>query len=120
MNRYERYKKYWYPHITTMMKLYPDKLGNSKKSLEAKIAITKMLADTIQKQDGVEKIKAINSIYFEKKKTTDGVAMDLYVSKRTVETWVHDFTYGVAKELGYLENEDINNSNGSKCNDCIN
>ena len=84
-----------------MIRLYPDQLGNTKKGEEAREAITKVIADTVTEKDGTDQIRAINSIYFEDRKTPDGVASDLYVSKRTIEKWTHNFIYNVARELGY-------------------
>ena len=105
MKRYQKYNKYWYPHIITLLRMYPNKLDDSKKSIEAKQAITKVLLKTIQQNEGIDKVKAINELYFYDRLTTDGVARELYVSKRKVCTWVHDFVYDVADELGYLSNQ---------------
>lgn len=102
MKRYQKYSKYWYPHIVTMIRLYPNGLGDSQKAEEAKNAISNTISKTIRTNDGIQKMQAINSIYFTDAKTTSGVSSDLYVSKRTVEKWVHEFVYDVATELGYI------------------
>ena len=102
MKRYQKYSKYWYPHIVTLIRLYPNGLGDSEKGEEARKAITDVVSKTIRTDNGVQKMQAINSIYFNDSKTTSGVSSDLYVSKRTVEQWVHEFVYDVADELGYI------------------
>lgn len=103
MKRYQRYTKYWYPHITTMMRLYPDKLGDTTKGKEAEKAISEALVETLSQENGKEKVKAINSIYFDDRKTIGGVAYTQYVSRRTVEEWIHEFVYLVAKKLNYMK-----------------
>lgn len=102
MKRYQRYSKYWYPHLITLIRLYPDKLGDTPKGKEAEKAISEALVDTMMMDQGKERVKAINSIYFEDRKTAGGVAYDQYVSQRTVEGWIHDFVYMVAKNLNYI------------------
>lgn len=104
MKRYQKYSKYWYPHIVTLIRLYPSKLDDSEKSKEAKKAITKVLLKTIQEDEGIDKIKTISELYFYDRKTAEGVAQELYVSKRKVGSWVHDFVFDVANELGYTDN----------------
>lgn len=103
MKRYNRYTYWWYPHIIAMIRKYPNDLGNTRKAKEAKEAITNTIEETLQDHEGIERMTAINEIYFLERKNADGVANELYVSRRKVEKWTHDFVYGVAKELGYYE-----------------
>lgn len=102
MSSYKRYKHYWYPHIVTLLKLYPDELEDTPKGNEAKMAIQQALNRTLHERDGEDKIKAIKMIYFDKIYTIDGTAQKLYVSRRTLDYWKSDFINKVAEEMNYL------------------
>lgn len=102
MKRYEKYKHYWYPHITTLLYMYPDRLENTSKGREAKEEITHAILNVIEKPDGEDIIEAVNLIYFEQKCNLNGVAQRKYVSERTVSRWVNTFVYEVAENMGYL------------------
>lgn len=103
LKRYTRYKYWWYPHIIAMIREFPNGLGNTEKAEEANEAISTVISRTLDEDDGIERVRAINEIYFQDKKNADGVASELYVSRRKVEKWTHDFVYEVAEELGYYE-----------------
>lgn len=102
MKRYSRYKHYWYPHIVTMLYLFPDKLENTPKGEEAKNAIEKAIEDTKKEEYGDEKIKGIEMIYFKQIYTIEGTAQKLYISRRTLDRWKDSFIKKVAKNMNYL------------------
>lgn len=102
MRTYSKYRHYWYPHIITLLYNYPNNLENTPKGNEAKEAIYKAIEETLKSKDGEMKVKAIKMLYFDKTYTAEGVAQNLYISRRTLDYWKSDFIELVGRNMNYL------------------
>lgn len=97
-----RYKHYWYGCSQTMIRRYPD-LKNEK-GIQPAIwfkAIENALEDTAGLEDGGDRVKTIRMINFQKTHTIDGAALEVGVSRRTVQRWNSEFVNLVGKNAGF-------------------
>ena len=64
-------------------------------------AIEKAISETMNEKDGDIKVKAVKMVYIEKTHNSDGAALELYVSPRTVRYWLYSFVNKVKKYSGF-------------------
>lgn len=99
-----RERAYWYRFIITLLRLYPDGLGNSTQAITARAAIDKTIQDTALLQSGDTRMRLITMMYFSaNRKSRRRAALDLYISESTAKRWDSAFIYSVAKYMGFTE-----------------
>lgn len=94
---------YWYPNVLNMIKRYPG--IKNEDTIQACIftrAIERSIEDTLKLEYGDNRIKAIDMMCFRGTHSSEGVALELNFSSRTIQRWKRDFVYAVAKYAGYL------------------
>lgn len=98
-----RPKYYWYTHVRRTVENYPHRLqADTEQGRLALSAIEKVIESTKAMQDGEDRIKLINMLYWRKSHTIDGAAHRLHISNRTAWRWVKRFIYDVAREMGFI------------------
>lgn len=66
-------------------------------------AVREAIEETVKMNTGKERLKMIRWVFWEKKYTLDGVAMNLHRCKRTIVQWHGEFIKCVAKKFGLCE-----------------
>ena len=97
-----RPKYYWNGMVQKMIKRYP-KLKDEK-TPQAGIyikSIEKALDETSKLPNGELRVQAIETIYFDKTKTVDGIALDLNYSPIQIRRWLNSFVNLVGKNAGF-------------------
>lgn len=100
----QRYSHYWYGIVLVMLKEYKDL--KQEKTIQASImvqAIEKAIEETVRidPEQGPDKVRAIDLLYFSKTHDMAGVSLTLHVSYGTVKRWSNSFVKLVAKHAGY-------------------
>ena len=95
-------KYYWYWNVKKMIQRYPQlKEENSIQSGIFVKAIEKTIEETKNLPNGEERLSAIDSIFFKRCKTIEGVAMEMNYSWRTIQNWATTFINAVGKSAGF-------------------
>jgi RinA family phage transcriptional activator len=69
-------------------------------------AVRAAIKQTLQKEDGRQRMKLIRHIYWtHEKKTMSGVALELYISRATAFRWASEFIMLVAECFGIYDPE---------------
>lgn len=95
-------KHYWYGSVRKMIMSASE--VEKEKTLQAVIfnhALEDAFEETRKLPNGDKRIKAVEDILIHKTKTYDGVAMDMFYDKRTIQSWVNSFVNLVGKKAGY-------------------
>ena len=71
--------------------------------MREKDAVQNAIDKTLEKDDGKDRIKVIELVFFRQTHTIDGAAQVVCCSERTARRWHTDFIRLVAKEYGLLE-----------------
>lgn len=96
-----RPKYYWYGIAKKMVYRYP-RLNESKPIEKIfKSAIKKQVLETLKTEDGVEKVKAIEKVCFEKSRTIEEAAEEMHYSDSTIQKWISRFINDVGKAAGF-------------------
>lgn len=95
---------YWHDYIKKTISKYPDDLGDDIQGNVARIAILTTLRDVATMVDGVDRIRLINMVYFDKTHNLIGASYVIGISERTAQRWDHTFVYLVAKRMGFNAN----------------
>lgn len=97
-----RPRHYWYGIVKKMVMQYPElKNDGSKQAAEYVEAINKCLEDTRQMDEGENRLKAIDMVYFKKTETKIGAANILHYSDRTITRWLNSFVNAVGRQVGF-------------------
>lgn len=56
---------------------------------------------TLKLPNGEDRMDAVEKILIQQEKNYDGVAMEMYTSRPTIERWITSFVNMVGKEAGY-------------------
>lgn len=95
-------RHYWYGSVRKM--IMSSKEIESERTFQAtmfKNALEDAFEETRKLPNGDLRIKAVEDILIKKTKTYDGVALELYYDKRTIQSWVNSFVNLVGKKAGY-------------------
>ena len=95
-------KHYWYGAVRKMIMSSSE--VQKEKTLQAVIfnhALEDAFEETRKLPNGELRIKAVEDILINKTKTYDGVALEVFYDKRTIQTWVNSFVNLVGKKAGY-------------------
>lgn len=88
-------KYLWWGYVNNMLKSYPDK--TTEKETEA---ITEAIAITGQMINGNERLKAVRLVFFDGTHTIAGAALCTSYSEDTVQNWLQEFKFLVARQYG--------------------
>lgn len=100
---YSRYSNYWYGVVYKMIQIYPFLEDEETPQIELiRAAVDKSIEETKKLPDGDLRMQAVKMLYFDKTHTIEGVAMQLFVSGRTVKRWGQDFVKLVGRNSGYM------------------
>lgn len=101
----------WWSYVQSMIRNYPERLleYDSLKRVERMEtdAVRAAMDKTLEKEDGRERLHLVQRFYWELqgRKTMEGVAMDLYISRATAFRWSAEFLELVAEEFGIYDPE---------------
>ncbi len=74
---------------------------NTLQSVIFNHALKDAFEETRKLPNGELRIKAVQDILINKTKTYDGVALELYYDRKTIQNWVNSFVNLVGKKAGY-------------------
>lgn len=96
-----RPKYYWYGIANKMVNRYY-KL-NTSKPMENKFknAIERQILETIDSDEGLEKVKVIETVCFEHKMNYKEAAEHMNWSERKIQGWINEFINAVGKRVGF-------------------
>lgn len=98
-----RPRYYWFGIVKTIIYQYPERINRSTpKGEEAYRCIRTALAKTENSEDGAERLKLIEMVFFKRTHKVFGAAREIHISESTAKRWISDFVYIVAREMGYL------------------
>lgn len=66
-------------------------------------AVEKTIQDTLRYQNGTERMKLVEMVFFKRTHTLHGAAMALFVSYGTAKSWHNKFIEQTAKNFGLLK-----------------
>lgn len=93
----------WYGHAVKQVKKYPDKLiaENTAQSALWMYAINKAIKQTEGMDNGEDRMKAVQLVYFEDRYTIAGAANKLGYAEMTIRRWLSAFSNLAGKYAGY-------------------
>lgn len=93
----------WYGHAVKQVKKYPDKLiaENTAQSALWMYAINKAKKQTEGMDNGMDRMKAVQLVYFEDRYTIAGAADKLGYAEMTIRRWLSAFVNLAGKYAGY-------------------
>lgn len=93
----------WYGHAVKQVKKYPDKLiaENTAQSALWMYAINKAIKQTEGMDNGEDRMKAVQLVYFEDRYTIAGAANKLGYAEMTIRRWLSAFANLAGKYAGY-------------------
>lgn len=98
-----RPRYWWHMHIKAAIGRYKLlKSDSSEQSDRLSSAIKWAERETRRQVDGDLKMKAVKMVLMDRTHTSEGAAMKLYVSERTIHTWCSNFVRLVGKRCGYM------------------
>lgn len=95
-------KKWWFGFVCRVLEHYDMIADGSLQGAVWGNAIAVALRETEAMENGAERVKLINMLFFKKTHNIDGAAMRLYISSRTATRWKIDFVYLVAEKAGFM------------------
>ncbi len=96
------YKKYYKPQVMAWIKHFRD--GKQPKTLQEAVhyyAVKCAINDTLEMEDGADRMRLIEMCYLKKNKSIAGAAMEVGVSERTAYRWCESFARVVEEKAGY-------------------
>ena len=66
-------------------------------------AVQAAISETLQKKGGKERLRLIQTVFWEQSRTLEGAAMKLYISPTTAARWSREFIYLTAEKYGLLD-----------------
>lgn len=110
MNETFEQKRYdWWSYVKGMIRRYPlMDSGNIKSEIGFREyrAVQNAISKTLSKADGAERIDLIGKVFWDKTHTLSGAAMLIPCSYATARRWHTDFVKCVAREYGFLEQQE--------------
>lgn len=96
--------------MQSMIRKYPERMRRYDELRRVELmeveAVRAAIKQTLQKEDGRQRMKLIRRIYWTHgKKTMSGVAMELYISRATAFRWASEFIMLVAECFGIYDPE---------------
>lgn len=93
----------WYGHAVKQVKKYPDKLiaENTAQSALWMYAINKAIKQTEGMDNGLDRMKAVQLVYFEDRYTIAGAVDKLGYAEMTIRRWLSAFANLAGKYAGY-------------------
>lgn len=93
----------WYGHAVKQVKKYPDKLiaENTAQSALWMYAINKAIKQTEGMDNGEDRMKAVQLVYFNDRYTIAGAADKLGYAEMTIRRWLSAFANLAGKYAGY-------------------
>lgn len=89
----------WWGYVKGMIRRYHEQKVTKKEAEAVKSAIE----FTGQKEDGEDRLKVIDLIFWKKTHTLPGAAMRIPCSERTARRWHTEFIKEVAKNFGLID-----------------
>lgn len=89
----------WWGYVKGMIRRYPDGYVNEKEAAAVKSAID----GTNQMNNGDDRLKIIDLVFWKRTHTLPGAAMQIPCSERTARRWHTEFIKEVAKNFGLID-----------------
>lgn len=96
-----RYRYWWYGMVRAIISRYNELDETKEKEKEYKKAIDDAITETLQKDEGSSRVKAVQMVYIENRYTINGMAKEVYWSERKVKKWLSDFVLLVGSKIGF-------------------
>ena len=88
-------KYLWWGYVNNMLRCYPHKTSERETA-----AISEAIQITSELIDGKDRLKAVKMVFFDDTHKIAGAAMNIPCSEDTVQNWLRDFKFLVAKQFG--------------------
>lgn len=95
----------WWGYVKWMIRQYPARDGRyiQGKALEERMAVQRAIDQTLELENGKERMQVIELVFFRQTHTLEGAAMMIPCSERTARRWHAEFIKLVAREYGLME-----------------
>ena len=97
----------WWDYVRKMVRAYPELEGkelNNKNDVRDREAVSKAVANTMQRPDGAERVDLIRYVYWNRKQhRVKDAAPRMHISEATAKRWHGDFIREVARNRDLLD-----------------
>ena len=95
----------WWGYVKWMIRQYPAREDRyiQGKALDERMAVQRAIDQTLELENGKERMQVIELVFFRQTHTLEGAAMMIPCSERTARRWHAEFIKLVAREYGLLE-----------------
>ena len=93
----------WYGTVKNLIAdaMRGDMPGDTDFTRALSSCIQSVVEQTARREDGALRLRVVNETVKDRNKYVSGVAMEYYISERTVNRYTSEFVYAVAKRMGY-------------------
>lgn len=94
-------KYWWYGIVKKQIMMYKKSPADTLQAGILEKAMRDANRETKKLPNGDLRLKAVNDVLIEQKRTYDGVSMELNYSERVIRNWVNSYINLVGKKAGY-------------------
>lgn len=95
----------WWGYVKWMIRQYPAREGRymQGKAMEERLAVKRAIDQTLELENGKERMQVIELVFFRQTHTLEGAAMMIPCSYMTARRYHNDFIKKVAKNFGLMD-----------------